>query len=254
MKTSQTASTAAPGTNGTGRAPFPPLARLTLLVGLEDSAPSFLTGFQEEGTQTLVAEGSADALDAAKRLGPDLVVLQSPESTTTRCLELVRDLRADRGVGRILVLLPAPVAGSAIACLEAGADDVVLPPYTVETVILRARLAAERRALLGSDLEPARRLRVEGNGERVLDHEGSIALTARETELLARLLQADGTAVSREQLLEDIWGSSQRSVAVLDATVHRLRRKLEANPANPKILTTVRGVGYRLEMARLEMI
>ncbi len=85
------------------------------LVGMEHSAPAFLPRFQEQCPQTLVVNSGDDAFEAARRLSPDLVVIRSAEETSATCLELVRELRADRGVGRILVLLPGPVTASTIA-------------------------------------------------------------------------------------------------------------------------------------------
>jgi DNA-binding response OmpR family regulator len=74
----------------------------------------------------------------------------------------------------------------------------------------------------------------------------SFTLSGRELEVLVRLMEARGDVVPRQDLLSDIWGDDHRSEAVLDTTVHRLRRKLEEQISRPDLVATVRGVGYRL--------
>jgi len=141
----------------------------------------------------------------------------------------------------------------ALRALDHGAHDVVSPPHSVSAIRLRAEVLRRRfrgwwdRAAdtpveaPGLDLEPAsRRVRVDFS---------AVDLSSREYELLERLAEASGNVVSRSTLLKDIWGAEQESEAVLDATVHRLRTKLERDIAEPRIVTTVRGIGYRLEQS-----
>jgi two-component system response regulator MtrA len=77
--------------------------------------------------------------------------------------------------------------------------------------------------------------------------ERSFTLSGRELEVLIRLMEAQGDVVPREHLLADIWGDEHRSEAVLDTTVHRLRKRLEVEISRPDLVATVRGVGYRLK-------
>ena len=90
------------------------------------------------------------------------------------------------------------------------------------------------------------RLSLNLNSREVLVNNRPMALTGREFELLLRLLEAGGRVVTREALITGIWGNEQYNVGVLEANVHRLRRKLAAMLPNHELLDTIRGVGYRL--------
>ena len=136
--------------------------------------------------------------------------------------------------------------------LEWGAHDVIGPPHSVGAILLR-RLVHLRRRLtkprngsrpqqltLGDvTVDPATH-EVSGGADR------SFTLSGRELEVLIRLMEAQGDVVPREHLLADIWGNEHRSEAVLDTTVHRLRKRLEEEISRPDLVATVRGVGYRL--------
>lgn len=225
--------------------------RTALVVGACEAAPDFVAVLQAGDVLTGVADRWQTGLKAARKLRPDLVILVEPARDS---VGVVRRLCGIDGVGRILVLLNSIDTSSALELIDAGADDVVAPPHEPDTVLLRARLARRRFQMQATLPHTFRTIRIEEYGDGVFDADGPIGLRGRSVQLLKRLLRADGQVVPRETLLRDIWGSDDRSVSVLDAAIHRLRRKLEANPANPKIITTVRGVGYRLEIARVEVI
>ncbi len=234
-----------------------PVARSALLVGMGPSTPEFVEGLQIEGVQTLVIHRLSECIEAARLLRPELVILLEADPALddlSVCPDLVEALRGVEGVGHILVLIESTEPESALELLARGADDVVAPPHSVETVLLRARLVRERDSVQSVLPAPFHTIQVDRDARHVLDGDGEIVLTRRESQVLARLLEAGGEPIRRRLLLKSVWGGDQESVAVLDATIHRLRRKLELNPSNPKILTTVRGVGYRLEMARVEVV
>ena len=160
--------------------------------------------------------------------------------------------RVDQEVG-VLFLSEAADRSVAMQALMHGADDVLPPPHSVTAILLRAQVVASRARAESpaGTRQRVGRLEIDINGRRVLDDGRPVALTGREFELLTRLVEAEGRVVRREDLLEDIWGGSP-SEGVLDATIHRLRKKLEANLSEPRFVTTVRGIGYRLEMGALE--
>ncbi|TVP60538.1 MAG: DNA-binding response regulator [Gemmatimonadales bacterium] len=235
----------------------PSFARSALLVGMGPSTPEFVEGLQTEGVQTLVIHRLSECIDAARLMRPELVILLEVDPAlddVSLCPDLVETLRGVEGVGHILVLIESTEPESALELLARGADDVVAPPHSVETVLLRARLARERDSVQSLLPAPFHTIQIDREARHIHGGEGEIVLTGRESQVLAKLLEAAGEPIRRRRLLKAIWGGDQESVAVLDATIHRLRRKLEANPSNPKILTTVRGVGYRLEMARVEVV
>jgi two-component system, OmpR family, response regulator ResD len=229
----------------------------TLLVGLDRLTPAFVAGLEANGIRTYSAENAREALDLAVRLRPELMVVgQESIWDPFAFLSHVREARPD---AMILFLAPTNDPGPAMRALTHGADDVVAPPHSLSAVLLRAHLTRSRngrpagRPGRGVGGTAGRPVVVDRLSRTVQDGDEPSSLTGREFELFERLLSAGGRVVPRETLLADIWGKDQDSEAVLDATVHRLRRKLEDDPAKPVILTTVRGVGYRLETSRLRV-
>lgn len=229
-----------------------------LLVGLDRLAPPFVAGFESDGIRTYAAENIEEGLELTERLRPGLIVVG--QECVWDPFTFLSQARNAHNHALILYLAPSNAPGPALKAVSHGADDVIPPPHSVATILLRAQLVRHRN---GND--PQWNVRGEAHSRRrtpviilrvsraVLDGGEHVRLTGREFELLERLLSAGGRVVSREALLADIWGEEQDSEAVLDATVHRLRRKLEHEPAKPSILTTVRGVGYRLDTSRLRI-
>ncbi|RAS71153.1 DNA-binding response OmpR family regulator [Lentzea atacamensis] len=160
-------------------------------------------------------------------------------------LEVVRTLRA-RGDLPIIVVTARTDARDVIAGLEAGADDYVTKPLMASVLAARIRALLRRRrpgreTVRIGDLEirPQEGL-VHRAGERV-------HLTRTEFRLLLELAGAGGRIVTREQLLQKVWGYDYfGDTRLLDVHIRRLRRKVEANPDDPALVLTVRGAGYRI--------
>jgi len=231
-----------------------PRGRSILLVGLDRLTPPFVAGFEAEGIRTISAESDQEALALTHAHRPNVVLVG--QNVDGNPFELLHDLRALHVDALLLYLAPSADTGPALEALVHGADDVVAPPHSVASVILRARILRSRRGERFSahqDLQRPSRLVVDRLSRTVMDGGTPVALTGREFELLERLLGANGQVVPREEILKDIWGQEQDNEAVLDATVHRLRRKLEKDPGQPTILTTVRGIGYRLAVQHIRL-
>jgi len=239
------------------RSPSDPSRELCLLVGCGRLGEPLEAALKDGGLQSLRAERGDDALDALRHRSPALVVLGSGVNGEDP-IRLLASLHGEATNAAILYLANSADRELASRALEEGADDVVPPPHSVQAILLRAHVVAFRRGAAGargpgSPFGPngagvrLGRLAVDLKGRRLLDGGHEVVLSGREFELLHRLLEAEGGVVRRTELVEDIWGGGQESEGVLDATVHRLRRKLEADPASPRILVTVRGVGYRVE-------
>lgn len=222
-----------------------------LLAGILSEAPGLIAGLEAEGVHTWSADHAAEAMEIAHQVKPDLILLgedldADPSYILAECREAAPECR-------VLFLLGSVSLRRAAFLLSLGVDDVLAPPHAASHVLLRAGI--------GPLLDTRRTYRSGQNGRIVVDRfsrtvmnqEDPATLTVREFELLERLLEASGRVVSREALLVDIWGEGQDNEAVLDATVHRLRRKLEADHASPRLLVTIRGVGYRLEDSRVSI-
>jgi DNA-binding response OmpR family regulator len=206
------------------------------------------------GCEVLLAHDGAGALALATSGEPDLVVLDvmlpPPDG-----LEVCRRLRSTSTVP-VIMLTALGEETDRLAGLEIGADDYVTKPFSPREVVLRVQ-AVLRRSRSTSVQRAATLLR---DGDLLVDlsaHEATradrpLALTAREFDLLAFLLQHPRRAFTREQLLEQVWGWSFGDVSTVTVHVRRLREKVEANPANPRRIVTVPRVGYRLDPLSLE--
>lgn len=234
-------------TDGTGSG----APEYTVLVGCGRITQSLGRALEEEGVRASGFERWQEALDEVHRFEPALVVVGAgiPDMDPFEFLARLRQEDADVG---ILFLADQVNRNLAMEALDRGADDVLPPPHSVSAILLRTQVLAARQQIGNGTRRYSRvgRLEIDVNGRRVLDEGRPVSLTGREFELLNRLIEARGRVVSRQQLLEDIWGS-EPSEGVLDATIHRLRKKIEQNLSEPRFVTTVRGIGYRLEMSAL---
>ncbi len=202
---------------------------------------------EDEGYDVDEAGDGEQGLAAHSRTSPDVVLvdLMLPGMSG---FDVCRELRKTSGVP-ILVVTARADTHDVVAGLEAGADDYVTKPFAVKELTARIRSLLRRsstptappdRLVFGDvEIEPAAGI-VRRGGEE-------IPLTKTEFRLLCELALHPGIVLSREQLLERIWGYDYFGDArLVDAHVRRLRTKIEADPAVPNLIVTVRGLGYKL--------
>jgi len=202
-------------------------------------------GLELEGFTVVGASGGRAALAAVERIEPAVVLLDLTMPDLDG-LEVLRRLRERGDELPVCVLSARDEVGDRVAGLEAGADDYVVKPFALEEVVarlhalLRRRPAAAGERLAAGDVVVDLAARSARRGDR------DLGLTARELELLAFLLRHPGEVVSRRTLHEEVWGYTfDPGTNVADVFVGYLRRKLEAE-GEPRILHTVRGVGFVL--------
>jgi len=203
---------------------------------------------QLDGYEVEVAVDGEDARRSLADFMPDLVVLDVMLPAGSG-LDVLREIRRYGELPVILLTARAEEADR-VAGLELGADDYVVKPFSPRELTARVRSVLRRatpRPLLG-------RLLFEGLTIDVTSREVSadgieVELTAREFDLLAFLASSPRQVFSRGQLLNQVWGSSTdwQDPATVTVHVRRLRQKIEADPQNPRWITTVWGVGYRFE-------
>jgi two-component system, OmpR family, response regulator RegX3 len=227
-----------------------------LLVDMGPLAEPFTRELSAAETQVVETSQSSGLVAYARARQPRLVIVGSQGDG--QALPLISTIRAHSPRSLILYLAPSTAAEAALPALLHGADDAVAPPHAVKQVLFRARLAEYVRGGRSGDVtsdDPEKKgpILVDPASRSVEGPLGRATLTGRELDLLERLLLAGGRVVPREELLRDIWGEDQDSEAVLDATVHRLRQKLEADPGDPEVVTTVRGIGYRVDGDRVRL-
>jgi two-component system response regulator RegX3 len=137
--------------------------------------------------------------------------------------------------------------------LELGADDYVIKPYSSRELIARIRAVLRRHSDLGEIIEDngslvAGPVRMDVDRHQVSVNNASISLPLKEFELLEFLMRNSGRVLTRMQLIDRVWGSDYvGDTKTLDVHIKRLRAKIEADPANPVFIQTVRGLGYKLE-------
>lgn len=229
---------------------------LAILAGYGRSTPSLAVALADAGFQVLAFESYDTARERILQLEPELVLVGHADEAGDPFLFVSQVSRAE--IETTIIFLSDHVDPDvATRALEHGAHDVVVPPHSVASILLRlhvSRRMQERRSRerdLGRRVSLGR-LTLDLTTRQVMDGGRPFSLSGREFELLVRLMEAGGDVVSREDLLEDIWGADKGTPAVLDATVHRLRKKLDRKLREPDLVSTVRGIGYRLDFASLE--
>lgn len=192
-----------------------------------------------------VADG---AIGAEAGLNPDVeLVLLDLSLPGLDGVEVCRRLRSKRPALPILILTARGSEDERVEGLRAGADDYLVKPFGTRELMARVDALLRRSALLPADPE-----RVEADG-CLLDlgrcqatrDEGMVALTPREVGILRWLHRHRDRAVTRGELLQSVWGASDDlETRTVDMTIANLRQKIEREPAEPRIIVTVKGVGY----------
>ncbi|MGW6724266.1 response regulator transcription factor [Nocardia sp. NPDC055029] len=215
----------------------------------EDVLASVERGLRLSGFQVLVARDGAAALRAVSERAPDAVVLDMNMPVLDGA-GVVTALRAMGNDVPICVLSARASVDDRIAGLESGADDYLVKPFELAELVARIRALLRRRTDVPEQAAPGAitvgPLQIDVAGYRALLHGKEIELTKREFELLSTLARNAGVVLTRERLLELVWGYDFiADTNVVDVFVGYLRRKLEIDDT-PRILHTIRGVGFVL--------
>ena len=223
----------------------------TILVVEDD--PSIRLGLQRnlsyEGYRVVVAATGPEGLDAAFREKPDLVLLDVMLPGASG-LEICKAIRRHDPALPVLIVSARTQEADRVQGLDLGADDYIPKPFSVRELLARVRTALRRRRALAHEEKPfrfgpcevdfaARLLRVEGK---------DVECSTREFDLLRYLVRNRGNVVSRDQILNRVWGWDYEGTArTIDNFVQKLRQKIEKDADDPQWIRTVRGVGYRFD-------
>jgi len=237
-----------------------PAATSVLVVEDEDSFIDALTvGLAREGFTVSVARDGAEALDVFDDVAPDLVLLDVMLPKVSG-LDVCRELRSRSNVPIIMVTAKGAEIDTVVG-LEVGADDYVTKPYRLRELVARMRAVLRRR----TPDEPAGGIALPPDdvvsvGDVSLDHQrhevtirgAEVRLPLKEFELLALLLENAGRVLTRDVLIDRVWGADYvGDTKTLDVHIKRLRAKVEEDPANPSRIVTIRGLGYKYEVPRV---
>ncbi len=240
------------------------MARKILVVDDEDVLVETLAyNLEQAGYVVVTAADGTTALEVARRERPDLIILDLmlPEMDG---LEVCRQLRREGNMATtpILMLTAKGEEIDKVVGLEVGADDYVTKPFGRRELLARVRALVRRAEYPSASDEqlaqepaqevsrPARDLvagpvRIDLAGRRVNCRGQDLELQPKQFDLLTYLVRNRGTVLTRDQLLHNVWGYDYAGdTRTVDVHVRWLREKLEEDPANPKLIQTVRGVGY----------
>jgi DNA-binding response OmpR family regulator len=217
-----------------------------LLVQAESHLnPPMGADLQTWGYQYQIAQTVTSALKQMTPIAPALVVIDQDLGSTCG-FELCRQLRCTGSQIPMLLLMAHDTVEDRVACLEAGADDYVLKPYQRETFLYQVRLYLNTQDPPTSEQLRFGNLVLDLASRSAIRDQRTIELTMKEFELLRFLMEHPRDVLSREQILDQVWGYDFMGESnVIEVYIRYLRLKLEAGP-DTRVIHTVRGVGYVL--------
>ena len=230
-------------------------ARILIVEDEESLARLVAEALKRQGYECSVVHDGDSALEAASEMLPDLIVLDImlPRLDGFEVTRRLKEDRETRGIP-IIMLTARRDEDDVVAGFEMGASDYLRKPFSIAE--LSARVKAQLRhgesgfAATGTDEKIfAGDVEIDIKREEAYRNGEPLELSVTEYRLLEALASAKGHTVSRDELLRRVWGMSAGDTRTLDVHVFRLRRKIEDDPENPKLLHTVRGRGYRLRHA-----
>ena len=233
---------------------------LVLVVEDEQSFAEALTlGLGREGFAVTVASDGADALRRFDEVQPDIVLLDVMLPTISG-IDVCREIRTKSKVPIIMVSAKGEELDTVVG-LEVGADDYVTKPYRLRELVARMRAVLRRAddaaASSAEDVAPTRPepvtvrdVTVDAERHEVTVRGESLDLPLKEFDLLSLLIANAGRVLTRDVLIERVWGMDYYGdTKTLDVHIKRLRSKIESDPKNPTRITTIRGLGYKYDDA-----
>jgi two-component system response regulator RegX3 len=233
--------------------------RVLLAEDEESCVDALVVGLGHEGFKVSVARDGLEAIQLFEQTAPDLVLLDLMLPKMSG-IDVCRSIRARSGVPIIMVTAKGAEIDTVVA-LEVGADDYVTKPYRLRELVARMRAVMRR---MPSDTRPAltashglddgravwegNDIRVDFDQRRVYARGEEVQLRRKEFELLRLLVENAGRVLTRDVLIDRVWGTDYiGDTKTLDVHIKRLRSRIEVDPSSPVLITTVRGVGYRFE-------
>jgi two-component system response regulator RegX3 len=207
---------------------------------------------EKEGFEVKIAETGTAAVEVFARSGADLILLDLmlPGISGT---EVCRQIRVTSAVP-IIMLTAKDTEVDKVVGLELGADDYVTKPYSARELVARIRAVLRRQAGLDDNYAEdvqvsAGPVKMDIDRHIVTVNGEATSLPLKEFELLEYLIRNAGRVLTRSQLIDRVWGTDYfGDTKTLDVHIKRLRAKIEVDPANPLLIQTVRGLGYKFEV------
>jgi len=224
------------------------MPRILIIEDEPDMAAGLKDNFEFEGHDVIVAGDGESGLAMALSHTPDLILLDImlPKKSG---LDVCRELRMRKSKIPIIMLTAKGQEIDKVLGLELGADDYITKPFSVRELLARVKAVLRRSPDPGD--EPSEsvsmgRLTLNFHYYEATDDKGPVEMTHREFELLKYFHEHAGKTISRDELLNQVWGyESYPTSRTVDNHILNLRKKLEVDPAHPRHLLTVHGVGYK---------
>ena len=231
-------------------------SRVSVLLAEDEESfvDALVIGLGREGFDVTVATNGNDALTLFEETKPDLVLLDIMLPKLSG-IDVCRAIRARSSVPIIMVTAKSTEIDTVVG-LEVGADDYVTKPYRLRELVARMRAVLRRApggepagaADAGDDVVAVGDVVVDVDRHRVFVRGAEVHLRRKEFDLLALLIENAGRVLTRDTLIDRVWGTDYvGDTKTLDVHIKRLRGHVELDPSRPSLITTVRGVGYRFE-------
>lgn len=229
-------------------------AQQTVMVVEDEEAfiDALVIGLKREGFGVEVARDGAEALSNFDRVNPDIVLLDVmlPKVSGT---DVCREIRKKSQVPIIMVSAKGTELDTVVG-LEVGADDYIVKPYRIRELVARVRAALRRSgavtavSVVGDSSVSVGDITIDPDRHVVTVRGAITKLPLKEFELLYVLMANAGRVMTRDTLIDRVWGSDYYGdTKTLDVHIKRLRSKVEVDPGNPRAILTIRGLGYKYE-------
>jgi two-component system alkaline phosphatase synthesis response regulator PhoP len=224
--------------------------RMARILIVEDE-PNMVAGlrdnFEYEGYEVITAPDGAAGLERALNTSPDLVILDVMMPRMSG-LEVCKEIKSKRPAIPIIMLTARGQEVDKVVGLELGADDYVTKPFSIRELLARVKAVMRRAQTLpkAQDRYSFGDVEVNLRSCQVARKGKALEFSSKEFELLKYFLCHPGETLSRDRLLEEVWGyDSFPSTRTVDAHIVRLRQKIESRPEDPRFILTVHGTGYK---------
>jgi two-component system response regulator RegX3 len=241
--------------------PEPPARRIKVLLAEDEESfvEALVVGLAREGFDVTAARDGTEALQLFEKIEPDLVLLDIMLPRHSG-IDVCRTIRSHSMVPIIMVTAKGTEIDTVVG-LEMGADDYIVKPYRLQELVARMRAVLRRSSRGAASSALAQRsdepsvvelgsVRLDTDRHRVYVHDKEVHLRRKEFRLLELLMENPGRVLTRDTLIDRVWGTDYvGDTKTLDVHIKRLRSHIEEDPSSPIVITTVRGVGYRFEVA-----
>ncbi len=223
------------------------MQKILIVEDQEDLARGLEINFKKEGYTVLTAGTGEDAMKVVASEYPDLIILDVMLPGMSG-LDVCRELRNKAIEIPIIMLTAKGEEIDRVVGLELGADDYMTKPFSLRELLARVRTRLRRQAPPREPLPKYRFGQVELDFEKYIAtvHDKPVELSPREFDILRLMIRCRGEVVTRDRLLNDVWGyDDYPTTRTVDTHILKLRKKLEEDPSNPKFIVSVYGGGYK---------